>query len=276
MVQMNELRLVVSALCLVATIGSAFACTVPSGGFRFLVFQSESGAGNIDLGTTYLEEPKTFKVTVENKDADGTFKVVYYLAISGSKSFSSNDLILKWRDTDGSSFNIGKCGDQTFSGTGTLGWNSAPTCFQARHKNTVTLTITFLHTAPNGHYSGKMWVEFVEKPIEAQVTITPKVLDTKSEGQWVTAYIFLPEPYKEKNIDKASVKLWYRNALVQAEPGTVTGHFLTVKFPRKEVVAMLGPKTGIVQLTVTGLVDSVQFSGKDDIFVLHMFSAKHF
>jgi len=173
-------------------------------------------------------------------------------------------LRLRWRDTDGADFIIGKGCDQQFSGTGTLTWNSNSVDFEAGHKNNITLTLTFLTLKALGDYNAKMWVAFTKKP---QVIITPKVLNIKSQGQWVTAHIFLPESYKEKSIDIDSVKLWYNGVFVPAEWGT-TKHSLMVKFSRSEVIEMLGSEKGEVELSVTGLVNGIEFSGTDTIIVI--------
>ncbi|MGD0978094.1 MAG: PKD domain-containing protein [Candidatus Bathyarchaeia archaeon] len=167
---MSKLRIAVIALCLVATIGSAFALAVTAGGFRFLVYQSDTGSWNINLGASYFEEPKSFKVTVESKDSTGTFAVVYFLTVNGPKGLSNDDLSLYWVDTDGASFTIGKGGSQTFSGTGTLSWNGVQTVFEAGHKNNITLTLTFHPTAPVGAYEMNMWAAFTPA---ISVTISP-------------------------------------------------------------------------------------------------------
>jgi len=166
-------------------------------------------------------------------------------------------LKLKWHDTDGAGFIIGKNGDQPFSGTGTLTWNSQPVEFKVEHKNNITLTLTFLTLDALGDYNAKMWVE---KPIEPQVRITPKVLNIKSQGQWVTAHISLPEPYKEEDIDIDSVNLLYNDVFVPAEWGIATKHSLMVKFPRDKIIEMLKDKEGPVELRVTGLVNGIEFS----------------
>jgi RNA-binding protein YlmH len=112
-----------------------------------------------------------------------------------------------------------------------------------------------------------MWVAFTEK-VEAHVEVMPKVLNLKSQGQWVTAHISLPEPYKEEDIDVSSVKLWYKDSFVQAEWRKATKQFLMAKFPRNQVTEMLKSETGKVQLTVTGLVNGIEFSGTDTITVI--------
>jgi hypothetical protein len=268
MAQKNKLIIAVCALCLVVTIGSAFACAVTSGGFGFLIFHSETGSWNIDLGVTYFEEPRSFNVTVESQDKSGPLAGVYHLVIKGPVGFCNDHLTLKWSDSDGAHFLIGKDGDQSFSGIGTLTWNSnVPTVFEAEHKNNISLTLTFLTTAALGSYNAKMWVAFTEK-VEAHVEIMPKVLNLKSRGQWVTAHISLPEPYKEEDIDVSSVKLWYKNSFVKAEWGKATKQFLMAKFSGDEVTEMLKSETGKVQLTVTGLVNGIEFSGTDTITVI--------
>jgi hypothetical protein len=158
MLHMSKLRIALTALCIVATIGSAFACAVTSG--VFLVYQSNTGAWNINMGVSYFEEPKSYNVTVESKDSTGTFSVVYFLTVNGPKGLRNDDLSLHWVDTDGATFIIGKGGSQTFSGTGTLSWNSAQTVFKAGHKNNITLTLTFHPTAAVGGYKMNMWVLF--------------------------------------------------------------------------------------------------------------------
>lgn len=268
MLQKSKLRIVLTALCVAATIGSVFACTVTPSCFRFLVYQSDTGAWNINMGVSHFEEPKSFNVTVESKDGAGTFSVVYFLSVNGPKGIRNDDLNLYWVDTDGAAFMIGKGGSQTFSGTGTLSWNTAQTVFGAGHKNNVTLTLTFLTTAAIGEYNAKMWVSFTEETVEARVTVTPKVLDVKSKGQWVTACISLPEPYKEADINVRSVKLWYKNNYVQAARGTSAKDSFSAMFPMDEVIKMLGKDRGILKLTVKGLVNDIEFSGTDTITVI--------
>lgn len=175
MFQKSKLRIVLAALCIVATIGSAFACVTPNG-FRFLIYQSGTGAWNINMGVSYFEEPKSYNVTVESKDGTGMFSVVYFLSVHGPKGISNNDLSLNWIDTDGAAFTIGKGGSQTFSGTGTLSWNSAQTAFEAEHKNKITLTLTFHPTAAVGSYQMSMWATFTPA-LSATISPSSAILD---------------------------------------------------------------------------------------------------
>ena len=114
-----------------------------------------------------------------------------------------------------------------------------------------------------------MWVTFTQQPVEAQVAITPAALNPASRGQWITAYITLPKPYREKEIDINTVKLWYDDAFVPAEWGFQTRHVAVAKFPRTRVAGMLSAAHGTTQLTVTGLADDTPFTGTDTILVLN-------
>jgi len=255
---MEKRKLIVCLLLLGLVTFGIFAYVSASGNLGFEVYETP-GVYHIDLDTVYVGIPKSFNVTVECKEEKGEFLITYHLEISGPESLCNDYLRLGWRDTDGADFTIGKDGYQTFSGMGTISWNSSPpTAFTAGHKNNITLTLTFLTLDALGDYNAKMWVAFTEKP---QVRITPKVLNIKSQGQWVTAHIFLPEPYKPRDIDISSVELLYNGYSVQAAWGNVEGGCLMVKFLRSEVIEMLGDKKGTVELRVTGLVNGIEFYG---------------
>ena len=266
---MSRLRSAVSFSLLMLVTASAFAYASSSGSLSFEVYETYTHAWKISLGNIAVGSLKTFNVTVECEEKTGEFLVTYFLEISGPRSLCNDYLRVWWRDTDGADFTIGKDGDQKFSGVGTLTWNSSsPIIFEAEHKNNITLTLTFLTTAAMGKYNAKIWVAFTEKPIKALVIITPKVLNIKSKGQWITAHIYLPEPYNEKNIDIDSVKLWFKGNFVRAEWGIAANDSLMVKFSRKEVIRMLGSEKGQVKLSVTGLVNGIEFSGTDTITVI--------
>ena len=266
---MRRHRALAYSILLGTILSASFAYSLASGGLKFEVYETSTHTWHIDLGNIGVGSLKTFNVTVECMEETGKFFVTYYLEITGPATLCNDYLRLGWRDTDGAVFTIGKGGDQSFSGIGTLVWNSnVPTVFEAEHKNNISLTLTFLTTAAIGRYDAKMWVSFTQKPIEAKVTITPAVLNVKRKAQWVTAYISLPEPYKEEDIDIGSVKLWYKNSFVQAEWGKPTKQFLLVKFSGDEVTEMLKSEAGRAQLTVTGLVNGIEFYGTDTVTVI--------
>lgn len=120
-------------------------------------------------------------------------------------------------------------------------------------------------------------------PINATANIDPDTLELNSEGQWITAYIELPQGYNVSDIDVSTVLL---NNTVRAETGpTCIGDYdndgipdLMVKFDRKTVEDLvwhnLGyltplrtkPLTYSVNLTVTGsLTDGTAFQGTNTI-----------
>ncbi|MGQ9642219.1 MAG: hypothetical protein ACUVUF_08940 [Candidatus Bathycorpusculaceae bacterium] len=163
---MQRQKLAISLMLLSLVTLSVFAYSFGSGNFGFLVYETQTQAWeDIDLGTFYVGGQKSFNVTVECKEPSGEFLVTYFLEISGPETLCNDYLRLWWLDTDGANFTIGKDGDQSFSGTGTITWNSSsPIIFAAGHKNNVTLTLTFLTTAAIGQYNAKIWVAFTEKP----------------------------------------------------------------------------------------------------------------
>jgi len=265
---MPKQKMAISLILLGLVTFSVFAYAFASGNFGFLVYETQTQAWDIDLGNIGVGIPKSFNITIECKEPSGEFLVIYFLEISGPETLCNDYLRLRWQDTDGADFTIGMDGDQRFSGGGTITWNSSrPTVFAAGHKNNITLTLTFLTTAAIGQYNAKIWVAFTEKP-KAQVSITPKTLNVKSEGQWIQAQIRLPAPYNVKDIDINSVRLWFKEDFIQAEWERTTGNSLLVKFSRSEVIEMLESQEGKVNLTITGLVNGVEFYGTDTITVL--------
>jgi hypothetical protein len=153
----------------------------------FEVYQTQTHAWHIELGKIAVGASRSFQVTVECTEKAGTFVIAYYLEISGPKTLNNDYLTLKWQDTDGAAFTIGRSGSQTFSGTGTLTWKSSQIPFAAGHKNNITLTLTFLTMAAIGKYSMNMWVAFTPR---LSVTISPSstTLDV-GQSQWFTSNV---------------------------------------------------------------------------------------
>lgn len=124
------------------------------------------------------------------------------------------------------------------------------------------------------------WSASVETPLIVYVTATvdidPDTLNLKSNGNWVTAYIELPEGHDVANIDVGTVLL--EDTIPAASHPTDVGDHdgdgipdLMVKFSRADLIAYLkanGLTSGDVELTVTGYVDSVLFEGSDTIRVI--------
>jgi hypothetical protein len=154
---MRRLRIATSAVCMVIAISAIVSFVYATCGFNFLLYDQKTRSWNIPLGTTYLLEPRTMKITAECNDRkDG--RIVYNIMIYGPKGFSNRDITLSWQDSDGKSFTIGQGGTQSFKGTTILCWQSGVVTFKAKHTNRITLVLTFLKTAHLGKYSGEIWI----------------------------------------------------------------------------------------------------------------------
>ena len=115
-------------------------------------------------------------------------------------------------------------------------------------------------------------------PLLATVDIDPDTLNPRSQGNFVMAYVELPEPWDVADIDLSTVKLAIEGeaATVSAEshPTEVGDHDgdgirdRMVKFDRQAVLDLLAGKAGPVTLVVTGQVGSRTFEGSDTVNVL--------
>ncbi len=107
--------------------------------------------------------------------------------------------------------------------------------------------------------------------LDASVNIDPDVLNLKSSGKWITAYIEPPDGYDVQDIDIDSIRL---EGLLDVQQGEIQGSVLMVKFDRERVVAYLEDILQVtpsadVTLTVTGeLGDGTEFTGDDTIRVI--------
>ena len=116
--------------------------------------------------------------------------------------------------------------------------------------------------------------------LTATVDIRPQALNLRSKGEWITAYIELPEGYDVNDINASSIML---NDTVPAELRPVAvGDYdedgvpdLMVKFDRHEVIDLIlrnyqfTNRFGTVTLTVTGcLNDGTPFQGEDTITII--------
>ena len=115
-----------------------------------------------------------------------------------------------------------------------------------------------------------------EKVIPADVTIEPETLNVKSNGEWITAYIELPECYNVADINCSTIRLEDEIAADSCDrplESVIGDHDengipdLMVKFDRAEVIEYLEPGES-VELCVTGEVAGKQFKGCDTIRVI--------
>jgi len=108
--------------------------------------------------------------------------------------------------------------------------------------------------------------------ILALVDIDPDTLNLKSNGQWITAYITLPEGYNVEDIVLETVEV----EGIPAEWSEIQNGVYMAKFDRATVQSSLtnepdhesAPKFYDLTLTVTGKVAGTPFEGSDTITVL--------
>ena len=121
-------------------------------------------------------------------------------------------------------------------------------------------------TTQNGYFNN-----FGAVVVSSTINIKPKVLNLKSKGRWITAFIELPEGYEKGDIDISTVML---NGEIPAESHpTKIGVFdeagisdLMVKFDRQDLIDILS--AGEATLTITGKVNDTPFEGSDTIRVI--------
>lgn len=110
--------------------------------------------------------------------------------------------------------------------------------------------------------------------LSVNIKVTPKVLNLKSRGNWVTVQIELPEGYKAKDVDSSTILL---NGTIPPETlskGKGSSQIM-VKFDRQNVINLILPnwrstrKFGSVTLIITGeLVDGAHFQGNAAIWIV--------
>jgi len=138
-------------------------------------------------------------------------------------------------------------------------------------------------TQPYGSGDFDLWlIKLAREEILATVDIDPDTLNLKSNGQWITAYVELPEEYSLSEIDISSILL-NESISVDPEAPTEVGDYdvdsipdLMVKFDRAAVIALLGArdfgeetgKSVDVALAITGDAAGMLFEGVDTVKVL--------
>lgn len=119
------------------------------------------------------------------------------------------------------------------------------------------------------------------EPISATLDIDPDCLNLRGVGQWITAYVELPEGFDVNNINVSSILLNNTVPATLSAP-VIIGDYnnngtpdLMIKFDRRAVIDLITPnyeftaKTGTAELTLTGrLNDGYIFQGIDTIKVI--------
>lgn len=110
--------------------------------------------------------------------------------------------------------------------------------------------------------------------VAAEVFIVPNLINLRSNGKWILAFVELPEGYKAKNIELSTVMM---NDTISAEGRTmiIGKRWLLVRFDRNKVVSLIlssihsKTKFMIVTLTITGkLNDGSIFQGSDEVIAV--------
>lgn len=106
-------------------------------------------------------------------------------------------------------------------------------------------------------------IRYIYMTVEATLDIDPDTLNLETNGNWITAYIGLPDGLDVNDIILSTVML---DQAVKAEWCDVQDTTLMVKFDRLDVENLIGTPQQAVELTVEGkLTTGLQFKGTDSI-----------
>ena len=113
---------------------------------------------------------------------------------------------------------------------------------------------------------GRIDMGAYEAPIFAEARILPQTINLASKGNWITAYIWLPEDYNVTDIDPNSILL--EDEIKPTEFSVdEQQQVATARFTRHDVQPIFD--LGEVELTITGqLNDGTVFEGTDTIKVI--------
>lgn len=128
------------------------------------------------------------------------------------------------------------------------------------------------HYAPAGRSYYQAKVDSLALPLQATLNIDPDAINLKSAGQWITAYLELPEGFAPGDVAVSSILL---NGTVTAstqpvgmDDGDNDGVAeLMVKFDRQAVQQIL-PEGDSAELTVTGKVAGLDFTATDSVSII--------
>jgi hypothetical protein len=126
---------------------------------------------------------------------------------------------------------------------------------------------------PAGRVYYQAKVDDLALPLQAKVDIDPDTINLKSSGQWITAYIELPEGFAPGDVAVSSILL---NGTVPALSQPVGMDDvdndgvaeLMVKFDRQAVQEIL-PEGDGVEVTVTGKVAGLDVTATDSVSVIY-------
>ncbi len=106
--------------------------------------------------------------------------------------------------------------------------------------------------------------------LQADIDISPSVLNLGSKGTWISCSIRLPDPHSASDIDTDAIRLNGRLIVVHTS-NSKGRNVLSVKFSRSDVQDILGPvASGDVELDISGeLTGGATFEGTDTITIKH-------
>jgi hypothetical protein len=108
--------------------------------------------------------------------------------------------------------------------------------------------------------------EYAVVPVAAQVKMAPGVINLNSQGQWITAVITLPSPYRAEQVAMESITL---NGAIPAEQSLVEDHKIIAKFDRGLLIDYLESFNGAVNFYVRAEIPgTVVFQGFDQVKIL--------
>ncbi|MCW4052579.1 MAG: DUF4114 domain-containing protein [Candidatus Bathyarchaeota archaeon] len=120
--------------------------------------------------------------------------------------------------------------------------------------------------------------------IKARVSLTPRVLNLRSRGRWITGFIVLPPEAHVENVIVSTIQL---NNSIPAQLKPVTSRvykrlgleILSVKFDRASVINLIRNAISSIEnplrrqriaLTISGtLIDGLAFEGETEIRIIH-------
>ena len=260
--------------CLVQTGDEGYALagyteSLGAGGYDFWLVKTDQN-GNMEWNRTYGGTSDEYAFSVV-QTGDGGYVLAGYTWSFGA---GSSDLwLVKTDETGNMQWN------RTYGGPNSESPDGASSVVETSDGGYALAGGTTSFGAGNSDF----WlIKLAPEVIPATVDIDPDTLNLRSNGQWITAYIELPEEYNLSEIDVSTILL---NGSISVDPEapTAIGDYdmdgiadLMVKFDRAAVIALLGTcdygeetgKSVDVALAITGEATGTLFEGVDTIRVL--------
>ena len=123
-------------------------------------------------------------------------------------------------------------------------------------------------TVKEGEEENKGQAELPKEEITATVRITPRTMNLKSQGGFVTVDVRFPGVRQlDKNLDLSEIQLVYNGSVVKAHRVQVSGQAIKLQFDRNLVASVLEIGSS-VEIFIKGRINRQVFSGSDSISVI--------